>query len=1126
MKENKMLNPIHKTMVIGLGGTGKETLVQVKRRLYEEGYTETMLQPYIQLLSLDFDPAPVKTRTLDCDAVNITLDTSEEAAISSAQIFERLKNINEPSNIKYFENWYPDMDNAFIRMGAHRAGAAQWRPLGRLGYFEHVNRIQKTLDRTLKALQADSADDTRQVNSEVVVYLVSSLSGGTGAGLLLDVAYYMRSLNPDMRIVGMLLLPGVYSEHDIQGRLYSNTYAMLKELTSFMGQTHEFRASYPTGRPIKGQILKNSPFDLVFLHDSTLGPDRVASSPQTMAELIGESIYLEIGNSYLNQSQSSALTNMVQCSGGQALDDIASKTFFNTMGNVTFQLPSFNELYEYWANRAVLDIFSPSLMEDLSEHQMQQEEDDSLQKEYSPTIYSPDSELGRTLKSIMAQAVRESVTFTDLFIAHAGHEMGSAIHTASPDLLHLKLGEYVDVLLDPQLHNKGEMPFAPHRLPDNMLEKEKEQTKPTRSLTIALEAIDDAVLPLINSIRKSSMQVVQAKELSAFLHNCAAEFDLNAKNHKKKAKARILGAGGLLELTNNELSSFIEDVPSSARESALCHWAARFFHNLSYTYKDHIAPLRIYTIVAARLRQLRNELNQIIEKEEIVLREVRVSMDGLKKYAEHGLATYKCDCSNRSTLVLRMLADDHFLEKTWIKISPELEKKTVEFKENLQQKITNDKADAQDIYIAAKSVLYSLLDELRKEYSNSPKARLGTDIFDLCGYIDYNEFKAELGRARHDHFIVNTVENESAHNMVYALLPTYGPASSKQETGTFYQRFRDCISNNMEAIATSLDTYSMEELGDDHPGRIVVRHMSMNHPSYNLRDISYYYSAYCKHGRNKALAHIHKEYAMLPEIVLDSQVERYATCGNPDCNYDITHLPRTELTCPECNRPILSRCGNPECPEDHLHEHKAILSGENRIFCPTCKKRIKTRWWYCNDHNVLISRESSYCKLCLQEYSVGKRYFEDVSKSEEVVPHFPCPGCLTTKQDDPFKVTFRNVYDEVKDEDVPEALRIYSSSTTPQGRCPKCSSLLLPVCPYYDPNSNETPHFVQRGEGSRAWQYSSKEETREMEVEFGQAKEKFFCTSDQDHAQKCNPRMFILRNAIARRCQILSSLPA
>ncbi|WP_415717152.1 tubulin-like doman-containing protein [Maridesulfovibrio sp.] len=1098
MKMKKLLNPINKTLVVGLGGTGKETLIQIKRRLFEEGYDETAFQPYVKLLSLDFDPAPVRTSTRENIPQEILLDTSESAAISSSPIFNRLKTLNEPVNRHFYESWYPDMDNNFIRMGAHRAGAAQWRPLGRMGYYEQDQVIQQRLESKLKSLQGDSASDNRQINSEVVVYIVSSISGGTGSGLLLDTAYFMRSLNPDMRIVGMLLLPGIYSEHDIQGRLFSNTYAMLKEMTAFMGQTQEFRANYPNGRPIKGQILKDSPFDHIFLHDSTLGPDRMASSPQTMAELIAESIYLEVGNSYLNQTQSSALTNVSNQSGGTAMDQVAEKSFFNTMGNVTFLLPSVSNLNEYWANRAILEIYS----EELDGVYLGGKDSVAIEALSQESEISAEG-LEKKIDKITNEALNKSVVFTNPFIIHAGQAMGPSLVDIPVESVRQHIEQYVKALLDPNLENKGEMPTKPHRLPDNMLGEEGAEFRSPRTIPVLIDKIDEEIQPLLDAISQPYCQLKSARKFSSSLDVIIGRYRNAARKHRESAAEFLLGSGGLQENIFAELEQFIGSVPRSDREGALSHWAGRFFHQLSHTYREHISKLRVYIFAADRLSKLNDGLKELILKTEKTFLGEPADTNLLESSSKRAMEKAVLGGEGRRSLVVRTLANEEYYQRSWDYVKPRLQEAVPEFVLKLQAALQDQKLSGNEIYDQAKSVVVEIIKELKNKSRNSWNAQNGGDVFDPCKYIDFEDLKAELGRARHDHFVDNSAINMSAQKMVYALFPDFGPGSSEQDSGVFYRRFKDCISNNMDATSTSLETYSMSALGDDEPGRIVVRHLSMNHPPFNLKDISYYYAAYCKQGKNRALSHIHKEYVKFPEIVMDSQVEQHITCGNPNCDYDITHLPRTVLVCPECNRPILSRCGNPECPEDFLHEHADIKSGKERIFCPTCKKRMKTRWWYCNDHNQLISIESNYCKLCLQEYAAGKRPFARVSRSEEVVPHFPCPGCLETGIEHPFKITFGNVYEEVSDENVSEALSIYLSSTTPQGRCPKCDSLLLPVCPYHKPNDDEIPHFVQRGEGSTGYIYDSKEEAARMEKELGKPHERFFCTSDQDHAQLC-----------------------
>lgn len=56
-REPSLLHPAQKTLVVGLGGTGKRVLVHLKRRLLEAGYEDSTAQPDLQLICLDFDPA-------------------------------------------------------------------------------------------------------------------------------------------------------------------------------------------------------------------------------------------------------------------------------------------------------------------------------------------------------------------------------------------------------------------------------------------------------------------------------------------------------------------------------------------------------------------------------------------------------------------------------------------------------------------------------------------------------------------------------------------------------------------------------------------------------------------------------------------------------------------------------------------------------------------------------------------------------------------------------------------------------------------------------------------------------------------------------------------------------------
>jgi len=233
----KLLRPLRKTLVVGLGGTGKKTLLQLKRRLMGAGYADTTRQPDLRLICLDFDPAEERTQLGGVGRSTVRLAPDEVCWLDGGRIHHRLHNLYQNYNRAYYRDWYPDLDGEMIQMGAHRAGAAQWRPLGRVGYFEHVDRIQVVLRRALnRLLEVRPSRASKEGERQVAVYLACSLSGGTGGGTFLDVSYFLRSLPVEMELMGLFLLPGIYAEYDIGGRLFANTYASLKELAVFANQ--------------------------------------------------------------------------------------------------------------------------------------------------------------------------------------------------------------------------------------------------------------------------------------------------------------------------------------------------------------------------------------------------------------------------------------------------------------------------------------------------------------------------------------------------------------------------------------------------------------------------------------------------------------------------------------------------------------------------------------------------------------------------------------------------------------------------------------------------------------------------------------------------------------------------
>ena len=106
------------------------------------------------------------------------------------------------------------------------------------------------------------------VGNYQLIYVVSSLCGGTGSGMFMDTAHRIRAqVRNNARIVGIFYLPDVLEAEitsDLQRRrIRANAYAALKELNYFQ-ETQSFKALYPSEQR-ELPDTPYAPFDFIFL---------------------------------------------------------------------------------------------------------------------------------------------------------------------------------------------------------------------------------------------------------------------------------------------------------------------------------------------------------------------------------------------------------------------------------------------------------------------------------------------------------------------------------------------------------------------------------------------------------------------------------------------------------------------------------------------------------------------------------------------------------------------------------------------------------------------------------------------------------------------------------------------
>ena len=124
-----------------------------------------------------------------------------------------------------------------------------YRPLGRLALVDHAARVKTSLRTAIaKAASAENATKSAEKtglpfrHGHVQIVMAASISGATGGGMLLDLAYAARSelkkrSLPDEDVLACLLhaAPGSPAERD---KATANAYALLSELGHYSGPGH------------------------------------------------------------------------------------------------------------------------------------------------------------------------------------------------------------------------------------------------------------------------------------------------------------------------------------------------------------------------------------------------------------------------------------------------------------------------------------------------------------------------------------------------------------------------------------------------------------------------------------------------------------------------------------------------------------------------------------------------------------------------------------------------------------------------------------------------------------------------------------------------------------------------
>jgi hypothetical protein len=267
------------TLVVGIGGTGylgvtsvKEKMVRLLPELVEEGF--------------------VRFHVIDTPSQKIRkLPPSEYFSCGGYNANRIIDAMHREHTYEHIRPWFP----ATLRPGQISSGAEGIRPVGRLCFFLQRRRIEEIVVGKMRALLDESLPrraaelGIRYITGDGIdIHVISSVCGGTGSGMLLDLVYNLHwwggKLTDGARIDGHLVLPEAFNVIGSKDKLRKNGYATLAEI-DYHTRSGDWRTDYGDDAI---ELTNQAPFRYAYLLDGQTGEGTI--DIESLAGAIGEAV--------------------------------------------------------------------------------------------------------------------------------------------------------------------------------------------------------------------------------------------------------------------------------------------------------------------------------------------------------------------------------------------------------------------------------------------------------------------------------------------------------------------------------------------------------------------------------------------------------------------------------------------------------------------------------------------------------------------------------------------------------------------------------------------------------------------------------------------------------------------
>lgn len=263
------------TLVIGLGASGLQVLQRFRADLRDRFGNPDAI-PVVRTLYIDTDPMAVELATMEKPWERLAKLNSEQ--VYSARL-NRPTHYMKPklSGKPITDGWF---DTQLLNRLPRTPVTMGLRPFGRLAFFDHARALSQKIAHDLEMVLEPEAMTASMEQTGLDlrtnrprVYIVANLAGGTGGGMMIDLAYTVRLRLRKLgytqpELIALLFVPPDGPGEEIPQQVRANVCAALTELNHYSRHTTQFQALYDDrAGPIRDS---EPPFQATYLLPSPL----------------------------------------------------------------------------------------------------------------------------------------------------------------------------------------------------------------------------------------------------------------------------------------------------------------------------------------------------------------------------------------------------------------------------------------------------------------------------------------------------------------------------------------------------------------------------------------------------------------------------------------------------------------------------------------------------------------------------------------------------------------------------------------------------------------------------------------------------------------------------------------